>query len=307
MLCTYVYNLNHGGDKFASRSKKSVFLGYPFGKKGWRVYDLETRKISISRNVLFCEDKFPFSTSSIIDQSPITSGPSVPARSLAFDVDDFDDTLPAAEIVSPDLNPTPSVVVPTPLIPASPESSSPSEEATISPSESLNPISPVAAEPLPVSATKDLGRGKRERKLPNKLNDYVLKTTSVEVNLLFEPLDDTCPYPLDQYLSSSRFSSSHCAFLHAISSTQLPKHYSQAVLDKRFCDAMKNEFEALDESQTWTIETLPPGKTALGCQWVFTINYKSDGSVERHKARLVVLGNNQIAGEDFGETFAPSR
>ena len=40
-------------DKFASRSKRSIFLGYPFGKKGWRVYDLETQEIFISWDVMF--------------------------------------------------------------------------------------------------------------------------------------------------------------------------------------------------------------------------------------------------------------
>jgi len=37
-----------------------VFLGYPFGKKGWRVYDLETCETFVSKDVIFCEDQLPF-------------------------------------------------------------------------------------------------------------------------------------------------------------------------------------------------------------------------------------------------------
>ncbi|GJT38913.1 retrovirus-related pol polyprotein from transposon TNT 1-94 [Tanacetum coccineum] len=39
--------------------------------------------------------------------------------------------------------------------------------------------------------------------------------------------------------------------------------------------------------------------------WVFKINYKSDGTIERFKARLVILGNHQVVGVDYSETFAP--
>ena len=43
----------------------------------------------------------------------------------------------------------------------------------------------------------------------------------------------------------------------------------------------------------------------MGCKWVFTIKYSSDGSVERYKARLVVKDFTQTFGVDFNETFAP--
>lgn len=38
---------------------------------------------------------------------------------------------------------------------------------------------------------------------------------------------------------------------------------------------------------------------------MFCIKYKTDGTIEHYKARLVILGNTQKAGVDFTDTFAP--
>lgn len=35
-------------------------MGYLFGKKGWRVFDFEIRKVLVFRDVIFFEDEFLF-------------------------------------------------------------------------------------------------------------------------------------------------------------------------------------------------------------------------------------------------------
>ncbi|RVW85208.1 Retrovirus-related Pol polyprotein from transposon RE1 [Vitis vinifera] len=62
---------------------------------------------------------------------------------------------------------------------------------------------------------------------------------------------------------------------------------------------------ALEKNHTWEVMGLPKGKTTVGCKWVFTVKYNSNGSLERYKARLVAKGFTQTYGIDYLETFAP--
>jgi hypothetical protein len=48
----------------------------------------------------------------------------------------------------------------------------------------------------------------------------------------------------------------------------------------------------------------PFGTKPIGCKWVFKNKYKSDGSLEKHKARLVEKGFSQ-KDVDYEETFSP--
>jgi len=56
-LC-YAYKHQIPKDKFESRSRKCIFIGYPHAKKGRKVYDLETGEVFISRDVIFDESTF---------------------------------------------------------------------------------------------------------------------------------------------------------------------------------------------------------------------------------------------------------
>lgn len=49
-------------NKLQPRSTPCVFLGYPQNHRGYKCYDMNTKKIIISRHVIFDELKFPFAT-----------------------------------------------------------------------------------------------------------------------------------------------------------------------------------------------------------------------------------------------------
>lgn len=44
-------------------------MGYPHGKKGWKLYDLETGEFFVSRDVKFYENEFPFSKENATENS----------------------------------------------------------------------------------------------------------------------------------------------------------------------------------------------------------------------------------------------
>ncbi|GAA0148379.1 transmembrane signal receptor [Lithospermum erythrorhizon] len=83
-----------------------------------------------------------------------------------------------------------------------------------------------------------------------------------------------------------------------------PCNFTEAISDPGWCEAMAKEIDALEANGTWVMAPLPPNKKALGCKWVYKIKYNAYGTIERLKARLVILGNYQVAGIDYHETFA---
>lgn len=65
-LC-YVHLKLRDKNKFSLRNAKCIFVGYPFGQKGWKVYDLEKKVFLISKDVIFHETEFPLASISIVN------------------------------------------------------------------------------------------------------------------------------------------------------------------------------------------------------------------------------------------------
>jgi hypothetical protein len=87
--------------------------------------------------------------------------------------------------------------------------------------------------------------------------------------------------------------------------TYEPNTYQEAVVSPEWKLAMSEELTALEGTGTWDLVPLPPHSVPITCKWVYKVKTKSDGSVERYKARLVARGFQQTRGKDYDETFAP--
>lgn len=130
-----------------------------------------------------------------------------------------------------------------------------------------------------------LGRGHRSRKSSVLLKDYVVNASRISTYPSLAPptsnqgSSDAVPgktlYPISAFLSDATFSTSHSAFLAAITSVHEPKSYNEAILDDVWNDSMTDQMSALDINKTWVITTLLPGKKAIGSKWVYRIKHHS--------------------------------
>ncbi|GKC60790.1 retrovirus-related pol polyprotein from transposon TNT 1-94 [Tanacetum coccineum] len=234
------------GDKFASRSRKCGFVGYTYGQKGWRLFDLEKLEFFVSRDVDFLEHIFSYDTEPIV---------------LSVGDIEYNETEIHEEPLSQDRGNVTKVNEDTMF----------HENQTMDDDTLSSPQSPNVDTEEQIQE-ENLGRGHRKKETSVCLPDYVTNTVKKTSPSLSPPP------------AQSRFS---------------------AIKDKCWRSAMDSELKVLERNQTWTIEELPSNKKALGCKWVYKIKYKSDGTIERFKARIVILGNHQVVGIDYTETFIP--
>ncbi|KAH9679451.1 retrovirus-related pol polyprotein from transposon RE1 [Citrus sinensis] len=81
-----------------------------------------------------------------------------------------------------------------------------------------------------------------------------------------------------------------------------PDTIQEALKDKNWYKAMKEEYEALIRNETWSLVPPPAEYKIVGNKWVFRVKQNSDGSIAKYKARLVTKGFQQTEGIDYFES-----
>ncbi|WVZ57430.1 hypothetical protein U9M48_007816 [Paspalum notatum var. saurae] len=84
-----------------------------------------------------------------------------------------------------------------------------------------------------------------------------------------------------------------------------PGCLEEALGDKKWKDAMQQEYDALMRNKTWHLVPHAENTNLIDCKWVYKVKKKADGSVDRYKARLVAKGFKQRYGIDYEDTFSP--
>nr|XP_016455695.1 PREDICTED: uncharacterized protein LOC107779728 [Nicotiana tabacum] len=281
-------------DKFSPRSTPCIFLGYPPGKKAYKLLQLSNKKILISRDVVFHENIFPYSEST----SPKTLFLGL-SNSSYFD---YPTTYPPYHTPSSH-HPIPS---PQQNIPAAFPHHNTSSSSVYSPLQVVSTPSfvqssfaPPSPSVSPVHTPKNAPRyPSRPHHLSSYLSDYVCGFVSSS-----SPFTLTSIACFPKLVCFSSLSFTNQDLLKALDNVHEPTTYQQAGQHPAWQEAMLKEFETLEANATWVIVPLP-GKKPIENKWVYKIKHKADVSIERFKAMLVVRGDTQQEWVDYTETFS---
>lgn len=253
--------------KLDDRSHRCILLGVSEESKAYRLYDPVTKKLVVSRDVIFEEDAKWDWNITVLEQSELAWGD----NNELFEEEDTDEETEdeegetrAAAVTGPNLHPT-------------------GPEITSGPNLQLGwPIRDQNNQ-VPESGRDDAS--KRLRQKPMWMQDYVSG---------------------DELSEEEEESGMNFAMVFALSIfSDDPVNFYEAEKEEKWMNAMKSEIQSIEKNHTWELVSLPSYAKSIGVKWVYKTKLNEKGQVEKCKARLVVKGYAQTAGIDYTEVFAP--
>jgi hypothetical protein len=286
--------------KLDSKTQKCLFLGFDSETKAYKLYDNIRRKVIISCDVIFDEDKvgyqyldsagpipdlFQFSSSDMLDSpSPVISQQ---PNFMELDTTHSDPTLnippttTTAELESQPNNPESSTDSPTL---EQLDFTNTERSPNTFPSTSLNPLSNPSSSP-------NIDSLKNRRNNPKQ---------PLPVNRQAGPI-------ARRYPSRNRTPSVKLRDFWTLVSEFLeePLNFDDAAKQKDRKAAIQSEMTLILKNETWEVIDRSPGKTPITAKWIFKIKKNQNGDINKLKARVVARGFQQREGIDYHDILAP--
>ncbi|EOX93232.1 Uncharacterized protein TCM_002073 [Theobroma cacao] len=277
-MLTVVHIINRNRKKLDKRATKCIFLGYPYGIKGYRVYDLCAQKTLISRNVVFHEDIFPFHSSQH-DTSHPAFDQKLGVHADYFDYFDSNSSHyphPVQEPIETHLSETISEIPETSTsnVDELPINSLPDSELAASNINSLEPDTTS-------DTTQPIRKSARLKHTPKYLEAYYTDLPSHS--------NTATAHLITKYLSCDKLSPAQRIFTASLSSVHEPSSYHQAINYPYWRDAMAVELKALEDNGTWSIVPLPSNCHAVGCKWIYKVKVNVAGEFKRELEEEVYM------------------
>ncbi|WVZ64107.1 hypothetical protein U9M48_013674 [Paspalum notatum var. saurae] len=317
--------------KLAPRLTRCVFLGYSPDHKGYRCFDLTSRRVMITRHVVFDESVFPFSSTT------------TPASDL-----ELESLFPTDPVVQPPLSERsagpppvclPDAPVPFPVVPAAPRaapvspaapraapeapsSSAASRAAPEAPLSLVGPraaprpplryaqpvrvyqrrtvVSPAPTPPLPASPVQAPSTSPPAG--PPEPPRHPRLAARVESTVYHPPVLERDPRHLHPMVTRRAAGVLRPAALSTAAAkpgiSPVPSSVHDALADPQWRRAMEEEYAALLDNQTWDLVPPPPGGNVVTDKWIWTNKRRADGTLDRYKARWVLRDFTQRPGVD---------
>ncbi|KAL4560122.1 hypothetical protein LXL04_032271 [Taraxacum kok-saghyz] len=288
-----------------------VFLGYCSQYKGFQCLEPTTSRIFVSRHTRFDEQCFPFDSEA--GQSP--------AHMLALS--EFCDAAFAAA-PSPSSSPAPATAPATspssPSLGVSEDFSPPVAARTPDPSNDAQSAASHGNDSEGSSSGSDGSDSGSDE--PYSSADDTDSDDSVHDEPPPEPASPVPPTPSPRrppppshpmitrakagiFKPRYRADFASTGLVAALHASTDPRGFKTASRYPHWLGAMQDELDALKRNNTFVLVPRPVDHNVVGCKWIFRTKYLADGSIDRHKARLVAQGFIQVLGLDFSHTFSP--
>ena len=273
----------HMRDKLDPQARVCKMLGYETHSRAYRLYEISTGSVIVSRDVRFVETKFPHikPMHALLKSSTLRDTEWQDPDSPAFDIVDTDSSeeeeimtaYHRGRVVTSRTSASPSTTVTPPHTTAQPDTITGEEE------QSTNDLF-IEEEHNNNEHIDEIERPESPDPLTMHV-DFIVRQQHKVLAPVFLAVDNTEPTTWQQAM--------------------------RAPDADKWQAAMDDELKSLHDNGTWTMVPRPRDRKVIGVRWVFRIKPATAQQPEpRYKARLVVKGYSQVAGIDFNDTFAPT-